>query len=36
VVYKAEGGNGSMEAITVDDAFRAVKGLLTEASPTSA
>jgi ADP-heptose:LPS heptosyltransferase len=36
VVYKTEGGNGSMEAITVEDAFKAVADLLREtASPTS-
>lgn len=36
VVYKAEGGNGSMQAITVEDAFRAVENLLREDAPTSA
>ncbi len=31
VVYKAENGNGSMEAITVEDAYRAAAELLREA-----
>ena len=33
VVYKAEGGNGSMEAITVEDAFQAAAALYRESRP---